>query len=274
MNKKVVLDAGHGINTAGKRTLNGSSGIIKEWSMNDAVVRYIADFLNDYDVDVYRTDDTTGVRDIPLKERVNRCNSINPDLFISIHHNAAGTTTWNKATGVEVYYHTYGTTEDKKLCNIIAPKLSKATGLRNRGVKHAKFTVLTCKSTAVLVEGGFMDSKLDYDVITSEKNQKNYAVAVAESIVEFLKLKKKVVAAPKQFYQVIVGSYLDRANANVIKAKLEKENYIGVWINAASKDNRIYYQVICGSYSKRENAEEIKQKLDRVYDGVWINVKK
>lgn len=34
MNKKVVLDAGHGINTAGKRTLNGSSGIVKEWSMN------------------------------------------------------------------------------------------------------------------------------------------------------------------------------------------------------------------------------------------------
>lgn len=37
-----------------------------------------------------------------------------------------------------------------------------------------------------------MDNKGDYAVITSEKGQKAYARAVAEGLIEFLKLEKKV----------------------------------------------------------------------------------
>lgn len=76
------------------------------------------------------------------------------------------------------------------------------------------------------------------------------------------------------FYQVIVGSYLGRANANAIKAKLESQGYSGVWINVIQKDDNTYYQVICGSYAVRKNAEDIKAKLDKFYTGVWINIKK
>lgn len=190
MAKILVLDAGHATVTSGKQTMNGSRGVVKEWTMNSNVCNKIANILKDYDVTIYRTDDTSGKTDVSLSERVKRCNKYKPDLFVSIHHNAGG------GTGTEVYWHTYGTAEDKKVAGIVAPKLASKTGMRNRGVKQAQFAVLGCNATAILVEGGFMDTKADYEIITSDKGQQQYAEAVAESIIEYLGLKKVVTSQP------------------------------------------------------------------------------
>lgn len=192
MAKILVLDAGHATVTSGKQTMNGSRGVVKEWTMNSNVCNKIANILKDYDVTIYRTDDTSGKTDVSLSERVKRCNKYKPDLFVSIHHNAGG------GTGIEVYWHTYGTAEDKKVAGIVAPKLASKTGMRNRGVKQAQFAVLGCNATAILVEGGFMDTKADYEIITSDKGQQQYAEAVAEGIIEYLGLKKVVTSQPSQ----------------------------------------------------------------------------
>ena len=192
MAKVLVLDAGHGLNTSGKQTMNGSKGVIKEWTLNNNVCNKIQAILKDYDVTIYRTDDTTGKTDISLSERVKRCNNYNPHLFVSIHHNAGG------GTGTEVYWHTKGTAEDKKVASVLAPKLASKCGMRNRGVKQASFAVLGCKPTAILVEGGFMDTVADYEIITSDKGQQAYAEAVAESIIEYLGLKKVATSQPSQ----------------------------------------------------------------------------
>jgi N-acetylmuramoyl-L-alanine amidase len=189
MAKVLVLDAGHGLNTSGKQTMNGSKGVIKEWTLNNNVCNKIQAILKDYDVTIHRTDDTTGKTDISLSERVKRCNNYKPHLFVSIHHNAGG------GVGTEVYWHTKGTAEDKKVAGIVAPKLASKCGMRNRGVKQASFAVLSCKPTAILCEGGFMDSS-DYEIITSDKGQQAYAEAVAESIIEYLGLKKVATSQP------------------------------------------------------------------------------
>ena len=76
-----------------------------------------------------------------------------------------------------------------------------------------------------------------------------------------------------KWYQVIVGSYLEKNKANEIKAKLESQGYKGVWIDVIKANNQTYYRVICGSYQDRTNANEIKAKLDKFYTGVWINIK-
>ncbi len=190
MTKILVLDAGHGLYTSGKQTMNGSKGIIKEWTLNNAVCNYIESFLKDYDVKIYRTDDKTGKTDVSLSSRVSKTNVYNPDLFVSIHHNAGG------GTGTEVYYHTYGTVEDKKVATIVAPKLASSLACHNRGVKQASFTVLGCRPTAILIEGGFMDTKADYDVMVTSAGQTKYAQAVAQSIIEYLNLKKIKTSAP------------------------------------------------------------------------------
>ncbi|MDB8567714.1 N-acetylmuramoyl-L-alanine amidase [Turicibacter sanguinis] len=280
MTKVLVLDAGHGLTTPGKQTMNGKYGIIKEWDLNNKVLLYVMEYLKNYAITIYRTDDPTGKTDIPLLERVKRCNAYAPDLFISIHHNAGG------GTGIEVYWHTKGTREDKKIAEIVAPKLATSTGMKNRGVKQEAWTVLTCKATAILVEGGFMDTQSDYEYMCTEKGQRAYAKAIADSVIECLALEKKVIeqkpvqeenqsttTTNNKWYQVVVGSYLGKNKANEIKAKLEARGYTGVWIDVVKKDNQTYYRVICGSYQDRLNAEQIKAKLDKFYTGVWINVK-
>ncbi|WP_317327272.1 N-acetylmuramoyl-L-alanine amidase [Turicibacter sanguinis] len=277
----LVLDAGHGLTTPGKQTMNGKYGIIKEWELNNKVLLYIMEYLKDYAITIYRTDDPTGKTDIDLLERVKCCNAYGAVLFISIHHNAGG------GTGIEVYWHTKGTKEDEQIAKIVAPKLAASTGLKNRGVKQEAWTVLTCTATAILVEGGFMDTTSDYEFMCSEKGQRAYAKAIADSVIEYLSLDKKdtmeestqtenqtpTTPTDGTWYQVIVGSYLGKNKANEIKTKLESQGYTGVWIDVVQVNSETYYRVICGSYSVRQNADEIKAKLDKFYTGVWINVK-
>ncbi len=227
---KIMLDAGHGSNTPGKRTLLGFRGVVKEHEMNNNVCKYIKEILNDYECEIRYSHDPSGNIDIALTERVSRCNAYDPDLFVSIHHNAFKNE-WGNHSGVEVYYHTRGTAEDKKVANLVAPKLAKEVDLYNRGVKHAEFTVLTCNATAILIEGGFMDSNIDYHVITSEVGQKQYARAVADSIIEYLHLKEKPKEAAT-YWRVVAGSYTNKATATKIKADLEKDGYTGVWLQA------------------------------------------
>ena len=185
-NKIITIDAGHGLKTSGKQTASNLGTVYKEWSLNDKVVRKIMEGLSNYNgVEVHRIDDPTGALDITLQNRVKKSNSLKANIHISIHHNAGG------GSGTEVYWHTRGTAEDKKLANIIAPKLASKCGVRNRGVKTAEFTVLTCRATAILCEGGFMDNANDYKLIISDKGQQAYADAIVEGLVEYLGLTKK-----------------------------------------------------------------------------------
>ena len=186
---KIALDAGHGLKTSGKQTPDG----IKEWTLNDKVRDKVVAILKDYDVSIIHTDNDEGIVDETLEDRLNRYVDKDFDAFVSIHHNA-NTGTWNNATGVETYTDNKPTTADLRLADCIQARLAKYTGLRNRGVKHLDFYVINQdRIPAVLVEGGFMDSNIDYKVITSDEGQTAYAKAVAEGLIEFLKLKKKVV---------------------------------------------------------------------------------
>lgn len=192
--KTIGLDAGHGLNTAGKQTPDG----IKEWTLNDKVRDKIVAILKDYDVKIINVDNDEGKVDESLSSRLNAYLNANVDAFVSIHHNAY-TGTWNGATGVEVYTDRNCTTKDSELAKDIYEKLSAYTGLKGRGIKKANFAVINQnKIPAVLVEGGFMDGSNDYKVITSDAGQSGYARAVAEGLIKFLNLTKKVVEVTSQ----------------------------------------------------------------------------
>lgn len=183
----VALDAGHGLNTPGKRTPDG----IHEWELNDKVRDYTVEYLEDYEVKFIFPDKNEGKTDESLTSRRTMYISADADVCVSLHHNAFKGT-WGNATGVEVYADKNCTAADKELASLIMTRLAKNTGLKNRGVKFENWAVInTNEVTAVLVEGGFMDSKKDYKVITSTKGQKAYAKAVADALIIFLDLKKK-----------------------------------------------------------------------------------
>ena len=189
-NKKVALDCGHGLKTAGKQTPDG----IKEWTLNDKVRDKVVLLLADYNVDFIFTDNNEGNVDEALADRRTMYVSKGVDAFVSIHHNAY-TGDWNNATGVEIYTDRGPTAKDRALANAIYSRLPGYTGLKGRGIKEADFAVINQDSIpAVLVEGGFMDSKKDHKVITSDAGQTAYAKAVAEGLIEFLGLTKKTVA--------------------------------------------------------------------------------
>lgn len=189
--KVIALDAGHGLKTPGKRTPDG----IHEWELNDKVRDKVVEFLKDYDVSFIFTDNNEGNTDESLASRLKKYLDAKVDVFVSIHHNAF-TSTWNSATGVEVWVDLNNTAEDMKLAEAIYKNLPKYTGLKGRGIKKENWWVINQnKIPAVLVEGGFMDSKNDYKVITSEKGQEAYARAVAEGLIEYLKLTKKKITS-------------------------------------------------------------------------------
>lgn len=223
---KIGLDAGHGLKTAGKQTPTG----IKEWTINDKVRDKVVAYLKDYDVEIIHVDNDEGNTDESLSSRLNKYVNAGVNAFVSIHHNAY-TGSWNSATGVEVYTDRNYTTADNNLANCIYKRLVANTGLKGRGVKRENWAVINQnKIPAVLVEGGFMDGSKDYNYITSDAGQTAYAKAVAEGLIEFLGLQKKVVAeTPKSdvLYRVQVGAYSVKANAEAMLAKLKKAGFDG-----------------------------------------------
>ena len=213
---KIALDAGHGLKTPGKQTPDG----IKEWILNDAVCDYATEGLKAYDVEVIRTDHNEGYTDESLDARVREYLAAGVTCVISVHHNAF-TATWNSATGIEVYTDNHPTADDVKLAKLLNQKISAKTGLKSRGVKKAPFRVINQnKVTAVLCEGGFMDSTNDYKVITSEAGKRAYAEAIVESVVEMYNLKKvtpiTITGVP---YKVVkkINTYNSAADAKAKK---------------------------------------------------------
>ena len=204
---KIGLDAGHGLLTRGKETFDK----IKEWTLNDKVCDKITFILKEYDCEIIRTDNNEGYKDESLSSRLEKYKSEKVNVFVSIHHNAYGNG-WNNATGVEIYVDKKATSKDMKLAQCVYDRLVKYTGLKGRGIKKENFYVINQNTIpAVLIEGGFMTNRADHKIITSDAGQTAYAMAVAEGLIEFLKLKKKPLSSKKSLddwaKEVIVGKH-------------------------------------------------------------------
>ena len=222
--KKIGLDPGHGLYTPGKQTPTG----IKEWTLNDKIRDKVVAFLADYDCEFVHVDNNEGNTDESLTSRVNKYLFAGVEALVSLHHNAF-TGTWNKATGVEVWVDRNATAEDMRLAECIYKRLVEYTGLTGRGIKKEDFAVINQnKIPAVLVEGGFMDSSIDYDIITSDEGQTAYARAVAEGLIEYLDLKKKTNKEVNDvWYKVQVGAFKNKPGAEKLLAELESKGYKG-----------------------------------------------
>lgn len=220
---KIALDAGHGLKTAGKQTPDG----IKEWSLNDKVRDKIVEYLKDYNVQFIFPDNDEGYTDESLKTRRAMYLNVKVDLAVSLHHNAYKNK-WNQATGVEIWVDKNCTEEDMKLAKCIYKNLPSYTGLKGRGIKKENWLIINQnKVPAVLVEGGFMDSTIDYPVITSDKGQDGYARAVAEGIIEYLGLTKKTnTSKPKASKSELTLAWQKVMN-KVYNCGLELDNNFG-----------------------------------------------
>lgn len=187
---KIIFDAGHGINTAGKCTPDNEH----EWSFNDIVVRYAIALLREYaDVETKRVDDITGRTDTPLAARVNQANDWKADVYVSVHQNASDGK-WGNHGGTETYYFP-GSIKSKRLAEVVHPQLIRKFKLKDRGIKTSDFYVLkNTNMPAILTEGAFMDSRIDIIALRDESRLKAQAEGIVLGLANYFGLKKKEVA--------------------------------------------------------------------------------
>lgn len=230
---KIALNAGHGINTAGKRCLKSlDPNETREWTLNSRICDKIEEKLKAYTGYILiRLDDTTGKTDVALKTRTDKANSFGADFYLSVHHNAGIGGGAGGGIIAIVYKKVDANTLDwqAKLYNA----LIEHTGLKGNRAKPLQqqnlHEVRESKMACVLLECGFMDSKTDVPIILTD----TFADQVASACVEVLAAKggltKKVPVAEPEITETIVSKSV---------GEVAKEVLAGKWGNgSARKDN-------------------------------------
>lgn len=225
---KIALDAGHDLNTGGKRCDKSlDSAETREWVLNDRILDKVEQLLTGYDCEVLRTDDTTGKRYISTTKRATSANAFNADVFISMHHNAGAKLT--AAGGTVIYY--YSDSEERPAqAQALYHAITQQTGLiGNRASKISKKAYEVIKATtmpAFLVENGFMDSTTDTPIILTEEHANRTAIGVVSFLVDTFGLTKKESATTaKKYYRVQIGAFSSKENAAALQAELKSKGY-------------------------------------------------
>lgn len=212
---KLALNAGHGINTKGKRCMAVlDKNQTREWWLNARICERIEQKLKNYkDYEVIRLDDPTGVKDIALKKRTNTANNFGATFYLSIHHNAG--IKGGKGGGIVTYVHSSPSKESVEWQEALYEALIDHTALKgNRADGTCRANFHECRESkmpCVLLECGFMDSSTDVPIILTD----NFAEAVATACVEVI---------------------VKRAKLKTDKTVKTKENKILEWQKAAIKD--------------------------------------
>ena len=179
--KIIVLDPGHGGSDAGAI---GPTGVTEK-SVSLAVSLKARNLLTQsgYQVVMTRTTDidvaAPGVSDsTELQARVDKAPP-NAALFISVHCNAFSN---GKANGVETY-HAPTAVKGARLARLLNEELVKLGGLNNRGVKAARFYVMThSQCPASLIELGFITNPREEKLLASDDYQQKLAQAITNAV--------------------------------------------------------------------------------------------
>lgn len=127
---KVLLDNGHGIDTAGKRSPDGK---LREYDWNRKTANVTLSILKERGVDVELV--VPEITDIPLSERSLRANAIakafgaSNVVYVSVHVNAAGNShQWMKARGWSVFVYNKPSSKAVMLASSLFDKAAEKGG--------------------------------------------------------------------------------------------------------------------------------------------------
>lgn len=192
MIKQILISPGHGKNTPGKRSPDGS---LLEWEFNRKLTAKIAEGLDKAKIPYILLD--MGATDVTLQGRVARANTFGKNcLYLSIHGNAAGNgKQWMKARGFSAFT-SKGMTKSDEMCEIFMRKAAEILPEVGASVRRwsskkwgweENFYVL--KNTimpAVLTESLFYDNQEDIEIMKSEEGIEALARVHVEAIKEIL----------------------------------------------------------------------------------------
>ena len=190
----VLLDNGHGRETPGKRSPDGT---LEEWrrTRDIAYATYIALSRRAINCKLLVPEDT----DIPLAERVRRVNSYDDAILVSLHINAAANDgKWHNANYWSAYT-SYGKTDADALAECLyLSALSHFPGMQlskdesdGDSDKEADFYILKhTKCPAVLTENFFMDNRAGCMWLNSYNGLVAVSEMHADGIERYLRYKK------------------------------------------------------------------------------------
>ena len=186
MSFKVVLDPGHGVETAGKRSPDGTY-LEHEFTLDMA--KRIKAILERHGVSVTLT--RADEHDVSLVERVRISNAAKPDLFVSIHSNAAGSgAKWMNARGFGIYTSVPGDgAKRNKAAKAILRRAQEAgIHLWGGGLHHNDELYVLCRTDApaVLIEHLFHDNKEDTALLKDPEYREKMAVVDCKGILDYL----------------------------------------------------------------------------------------
>lgn len=192
---KILIDNGHGVDTAGKRSPDGS---LREYSYTREIARRIVQALTAEGFDAERI--VTEEEDISLKERCRRVNAVCRSLgsknvlLVSVHNNAAGSGgQWLTARGFSAHVSLNASDRSKRFAKCLW-QAALDNGLRgNRSVPAEMYltqNLAMCRDTlcaAVLTENLFQDNREDVAFLLSEEGKQAVTAAHVQGIKTFIK---------------------------------------------------------------------------------------
>ena len=151
-----------------------------EKNINLSIAELVRDKLemSGYEVVMSRDMDTY----VTKEDRVNAANSINADIYISIHQNSSDVKSVN---GMEVWYDGTDTQRDsKRLALLVSRQTARCTGAVEREVRgDADFHVTgSTQMPACLIETGFLSNKEERAKLTSQEYQEKVASGIVQGI--------------------------------------------------------------------------------------------
>lgn len=193
--KKVVLDPGHGVETAGKRSPDGKY-LEHEFALDMAKRLERQLIRHGVEVILTRSDE----HDVSLADRVKIANSAKPDLFVSLHSNASGEG-WTDPDGFGIYTSSAGATASRnKAANAILSR-AKAAGISlwGNGLFHdiSLYVLKNTTAPAVLIEHGFHTNLNEVELLKTGVYRDLLARVDAQGILDYLGIPWKEEAAEK-----------------------------------------------------------------------------
>ncbi len=247
---KIAIDAGHGSNTAGKRTppfptdvdfdMDGRTDLrigeqFREHYANTGVAELLYDELKHRGYKLIRTgwDDeiATDDPDESLSSRQKKIKAARCDYSVSIHFNAFGNgKDFNSARGVGIYVHSQYPGASKQFAEYVLRELARGTAQVNRGIHEQRLAMCNCKAmdtkASILCELAFMTNELEATELMANQNfWEECAKEIADGIDQFCGCRNSEQAEDsgiiRLYHTVAIGETLkkiaDKHNTTVEK---------------------------------------------------------
>lgn len=263
---KIAIDAGHGSDTAGKRTPDG----YREHWANVKVASYFAAAMDRCGVSYIKTgwddDNSKDDPDTSLSARQRAIKAAECDYSISFHFNASGNgKTYNSGEGIETLISNKAPGDSRRMAECIQMQLIQGTQQKNRGVKTQSLAMCNCSvmgtKASVLIECAFMTNKRESELMQSDAFCLECAEEAARGFCNY--------AGVRYIADSIVAPAQPSAVEDIYKVRIIAET-----LNVRAGAGTSYEITASVKYGSIYTIVEEKQEWGKLKSGIgWINLK-